>query len=285
MTKQIATTAPPSTSELYPIAEDAEVTKHIFRRTRKDRDENGTMIIPSALTMIEREMISKRLHAIAPHLKPATMGQIKKAVAEMLVGFGAIRAAADAEAAAVIAKFAEAMQDLPIYAIRRACLRFSRGEVRKDEVGAKKDLDVGSPPTTAQLRMVAEAIARPDRDEATIASMLLRAKVTEERDLSDEEVAKRREHAERVRKEFAEQVKAQSGETEFERDERERREHRHMSRQRQDLIAEYEEQGLEPQFADDSRETVVSLAMMLRNGWLIERVDGRSVLMRGDEVR
>ena len=46
------------------------------------------------------------------------------------------------------------------------------------------------------------------------------------------------------------------------------------------MIAEYRERGFDPVYADEDHTIVVSLPMMLANGWRVETVDGRPALTR-----
>lgn len=270
-----------SSTALYPIPDDPEIRKFIFGRARRARDENGKMIVPVGLSAIEREMVIKRLRVLAAGLGPAENRLIKSAVLELFSGMAATESD-DLGAAATAAQFVSVLRGLPYFAIKRACDRFARGEVTAEDVGEKTAPSKAYRPSTAQLRIVAEAIARPHWDEASVGSLLLEAVV--ERPIKKSEDSK--ERAEQFRQTFQQQV-AQAELADRDRTEWARliAEAEQFNRDRDARIAEYRNNGLEPVFSDASKILVTSLSMMLRNGWRVEDgLNGKSILVRPKEI-
>ena len=234
------------------------------------------MLLPTLLNGAEREMINRRLGMITPHLVPADRRKIKEQVVQMMSGFGSASGDDDG-AMATIAQFVKIMEGLPLFAIQRACMRWAAGDVKPDEVH-EQSLRRGFPPSTAQLRIVAENIARPHRDEAATAHALLNAKkAPDPKDKSEDAKA-------RVRAMHTDARRSLDGYTEAERqiarEEAERAEQRRIERGNTAIIEKYRAAGLDPVYLDDAKTMPVSLEMMLLNGHYIETLsDGKAVLV------
>lgn len=272
-----ARVSPASSSELYPVPSEPELTRWMFGRSRRNRDATGHMLIPEPLTALERQTVESRLRALAGPLAPAKRGEIAAAVRETFAGFLALEG--DAGAAAVVAQYVVTLKGLPLFAIRRACLRFAQGYVTAEELGEKTISNRGRP-NTAQLRIVAEAVVRPHWDEASCASLLLGARV-EPPEPTPEERARTAAAIEAKHAELTARL-AQSNLEEGQRElaDRERARTTAGRRDREAREAEYRARGLEPVYADPARTIVVSLPMMLASGATIEEVDGVPTLVR-----
>lgn len=247
-------------NDLYPIPVDEAATKFIFGRAKPARDQTGAMLLPDLLTAAEREIVHGRLKQIAAAVAPARKGEIAKA---MLAIFPDL----DREIAKARAKtLADAMEGLPLFAIKRAGLKLSQAGV--------------SNPDRATLRIEAEAVARPHWNEASIGSMLLNAKRAPQ-EISAEE---RERVAARVGSFAAEQAAV------YEAAEAERREAFARSEMLDSNIRranEYRRYGFDPIFADPEKTMVVSLSLLVSLGWRIEEIGHETVLLRptGDRYR
>lgn len=249
------------TDPLYPIPENPEATKFIFGRSRNKRDEHGTMLLLTPLSMAEREIIHKRLHAIAEPLAAAKPAALRKVLLGAIPGD-------DAEAAKMrAALLAKEMDGLPLFAVARAAEGFkNRGQ----------DL-----PPPAELRMAAEAIVRPYWNEAAISSMLLRAKI-------DPHARPDGPAATRIGAGFADLREQIDGMTAADEEAEARRAgaRAQVMPTKDDFIArEYRRLGLEPVYIDKARTMMTSLDALLRAGWRIEEMQGENVLVRPDGRR
>jgi len=247
------------TDPLYPVPLNDEATKFIFARARPARDEHGTMLLAAPLTAPEREIIRKRMHEIAPALASAKPAELRKALLEIFPDVERDVAKKRAKA------LAEGMEGLPLFAVRRAALKLSQAGI--------------SSPERVRLRTEAEAIARPHWNEASVASLLLRAKKNPDAPPNEAE-------RERVVAGFAAlQAKlAEAGKVDDEA-KRAALTERMNERDREWQIGCYREEGLAPVFADAEERYVVSIPLLLSLGWRIEEVGGRNVLVRPDGRR
>lgn len=272
---------PTSSRHLYPVDPDPDADRLIWQRVRSERDGAGRMVLTVPLSPVEREMIDRRRRAIAPALAPATKSEIRKVVSEMLVGFGSARETNDAAAIATIAQFITMLNGLPLFAIARACLRFGQGQVTADDIGERQPPRKDFAPSTAQLRTVAEKIARPFYDKHRTAALLLKATVERE-PLSPEEkkrsFARVREMNEGVKRHFA--GVSLDDERERSRSEESLAETLRLANERH-ARAEYAAAGIEPILSADGK-TVVSLSMLIALGHRIETDQfGKKMLVKG----
>ena len=262
-------------NELYPIPVDHQASTFIRNRVRPERDIRGTMLLDKPLTRDERLLINTRLKEVAPALAPTTRGKIENIVLGMFVAFAHGGWMNETERKVTIAKYVDVLDGLPYFAIAQAAKRFERHEVDPEEVGGKRDFDAARPPNAVQLRIVAENIARPHRDEATLATMLLRSEVNPDRPISEEEKARRKAHVELVMKEITAAAAAASMNDAAAQAERERmRREDAVRRQEQALLEQYHRAGVEPVYCDKDKTMLQSLTMLLDTGWTIEETGG-----------
>lgn len=249
------------TDPLYPIPQDPETTKFIFSRARGDRDEHGSMLLDRPLTGAEREVVHKRMRAVAPHLANAKPAELRKALLEVFPGDD------KDEAKARAAALADAMKGLPLFAVRRAALQLSQQGVKA--------------PDRVQLRTAAEAAARPHWNEVSVASLLLRARKNPSAAPNEGERA-------RVIAGFGELLATlQAGEEQSPLGEhmRRRRTKRMIRADRERRARDYQAEGLEPVFADKGQRIVVSLPLLERLGWTVKQVGRENVLVRPQWLR
>ena len=262
-----------TSTELYPVRPDEGTRRLVDELATTERDEAGRMLSRRPLTVIERQMLVTRIAELSKAVEPATNKELRDAVAQMLSGFPG---ESDPTAArAVVAQYVTVLKGLPAFAVRRACLKFARGEVSAEDVGMRRD-PRGFAPATDLVRIVSEREARQMMDEHHVVGMLyLSAPMRPEP--SPEERA-------RVVEKFADLLWTLKRTAESE-DERRRREDSIKNRDglisetgAKLLIDEYRRVGLEPIFRDDGK-TPVSLDTLRRLGWRVERgADGKPVL-------
>lgn len=151
--------SPPSrVAELYPLAHDRAVHDTLRMLLTDERDGQGRRVLRVQPNAAERQMLDQRGRLLAEHLAPAKRGDAARAVNGLLLSFGSSRAAGEEEAAAVLTQYVKVLEGMPIWAIKRACGRFERGEVEPSEVQGK--LDRAFAPSTAQLYAVVEKSVR-----------------------------------------------------------------------------------------------------------------------------
>lgn len=249
------------TDPLYPIPENAEMTKFILGRARRARDEHGRMLLDRLLDKTEREIVQLRIHELAAPLKEAKRADVAR---ELLAIFPDV----EVDVAKARAKsLAEGMDGLPMFAIKRAALQMSQRGV--------------TAPERVALRTEAENVARPYWNEASIGSMLLHARQNPNASPSDAERARISAGFDELR----EILRGQEEESPWGKKARKRRTRMANADARVRRIKDYEEVGLEPVFADKAGKIVVSLVLLENLGWHVEQVGHETVLVRPDWLR
>lgn len=226
------------------------------------------MVISRAMSSVEKQMVLKRLEVLNAGCSSGSKGELAKAVLEMLVGTGGT----GDDPKSVITAYVKMLEDLPLFAVKRACLRFGRGEVTASELGLK-ELNTSFRPSTAQVAQVARAIAKPFTDEQIAAGRLLRSSV---RPPEPSQEAKDRIAAQF--KQLSNTLKANSAKVMGTDTTAVARRNKEMADRTQLML--YEQAGLEPVWADEDRTMVVSLPLLLSQGWtIVQHHNGRSVLV------
>lgn len=260
-------------AELYPPRCVPEWWKFLLAVATTDRDDSGNFVLHRALTVAERKALQDRAAVLAPWFESGKSGKIMAAIVNMLVGFGG-KSLSIEEARIVATQYTVTMSDLPLFAIERACIRFSNGEVRAEEVGAKH-IDRTFPPSTAQLHIVAKEIARPFGEERTRIYMTLNGSPPKREPDPAEKKAigeKLNGFAEEMRRTVAEEEDAKLVEA------RTRASAESKAHSRKMILREYEHRGLEP--VSDANGNPHSISLLLSVGWRIEEMDGRNVLIK-----
>lgn len=242
-----------------------------------DTDEQGNFVLRAALKPDQRESLKSRAAALRDWLVSAEAARKKKDVEaealQLMIAFGA-GAMSRQEAAATAIVYAQSLYDIPLWAVRRACMRFRNSQVTADELGITR-LDTSFRPSTAQVRKIAIDLVKPFGEESTRIWMTLRGTVgrpgddaeTRARVAADmkEFVKKRREQEERdLSIIFSES----------------RRENNSRSAEfsRIAILHEYENHGLTPPPGQ-----LCSLSMLKSMGWTIQDGPGGPVLMKPPE--
>jgi hypothetical protein len=157
----------------YPIEPDRETAKLVdgligFKHS------NGTYELTRALTPAERRQIEARRNLLADNLAPCRPDDIFDDILEMLMGFGGADYQSEETASAIASQHAAVMATCPVWAVKRALGRWARGEVSAAEIG-EKTISRTRSPSAAQVKLVAEELARPSRQELARLNQTLRA--------------------------------------------------------------------------------------------------------------
>ena len=173
------------------------------------------------------------------------------------------------EAEVIAAQYAKVLSGFPLWAIERACLRFARGEVKAEEVGAKV-LDPSFRPASSQLRMIVEKVSRPYYSEVKRIEMTLRGTVAEleltpeERERTGKKIAEylatRKLETEKVDVQLQQDAAAGAAEV-----------------TRRLILAEYAGAGVKPFYGADG--TLCSLPLLRSLGYTIQEIGMERVLI------
>lgn len=266
-----------TSADLYPPRTPDDVLATLAA-VAPERGENNTVVIRRALGNQERSTLSNRLKALEPFVKPGRQSVIVESISSLLLGFGGSE---DGESHIVrAAEWARFCEDLPWWAIERACLKIARWDITAEEVGSKQ-IDSNWRPTIAQLHKLGAAIAHPVQQESYRISCALRGvAMIAKRQLTDEE---RAAEAARIGESLADfnRTRAEAEiATAAERTGRAVASQQDALRASADMIArEYRAAGIDvPPWQGDMPPT--SLSMMLRLGWTItEDPHGKKILI------
>jgi hypothetical protein len=256
-----------TTSELYPPETPADI-KAALAVLLNEKDLEGRALLRRSLAEAERAALRARSRALDPWIVKPREGEIEPLLLELSVGLQN-RSENDEEAAIRVSHYAEILADTPLWAIKRACDRFDRGEVSHDELGERLPLLRGRFPSTAHLYRIASAIARPVFHERVTIHEALNGVVARSGPSTPEE----RAEVEAARASFNRTV---GGLSELEEAKRQLASEsvRHATERLR--AAEFRRAGLEPPAG-----SMVSLAMMLRLGWtIIDGPGGKKALLR-----
>lgn len=237
------------------------------------RSLDGKDLIRRALSAPERSSLKRRKDHLAARMGQGDRKAMMRAIVSMLAVFPS-RGDAD-QTKAIVTAYVTAVHDLPTWAVEKSCLRFSRGEVRADEIGLAK-MDSSFAPSAPQIRRVALDEMKPFTAEL---SMLRRAL------LADVEV-------DPLTSEDREALAAKFGGLKRELEQRcdvliaerqassERVIQRASAASARLIMREYEERGIAP-----PSDNPLSISMYLALGWKIEFYGDEQVLVRPENRR
>ena len=155
------------------LRHDGSVAAIVVRCLLGERDRDGTPLLREQPTPDEARLLRQRLHALGAALAPASAGDLKMALLEMLNGFGSSRAGV-AEAQMVVAQYITVLAGYPAWAVRLACNRFAQGAVGEDECPGWQRAFA---PTTAQMVPVVERYIQAHRTETAGIHDVLRGRL------------------------------------------------------------------------------------------------------------
>jgi len=153
-----------------------------------------TLTLPASLVLTEMQTVevhqhSKELHALCVPSNSVEADEHLMDLLTELVSAKPSQGHNEHSAAALGASFLMALNDLPIWSVEKAIIRFHRGEWGKTEQGDAYDYRWCPP--SADLRRIAYAEMRSVKNRAELLDRLLRAVAPEE--FSEEHRAKMRE--------------------------------------------------------------------------------------------
>lgn len=154
---------------------------------------SGKLVIRRKLEADERQWLEQRSAVLDRWVSPGNVEGMTIAITAMLSGFGS-KSANEDEAQVIAVQYQQVCRLLPLWAVERACSRWSGSSVQPSEVGVRK-LDRAFAPSTAQLHMVALALVRSVYEEKQlIRNVLNGVRPLGERptDAADLEASKRR---------------------------------------------------------------------------------------------
>lgn len=256
----------------YPIEADRETAK-LVDGLIGFKNSDGTYELTRALTPAERRQIEARRNLLADNLAPCRPDDIFDDILEMLMGFGGADYQSEETASAIASQHAAVMATCPVWAVKRALGRWARGEVSAAEIG-EKTISRTRSPSAAQVKLVAEELARPSRQELARLNQTLRAAAIQKPPTDEQRAAAAPRiksmldevRAKQAESDLAEQARAAELRASLDRKTRERNEYW--------IRQEYLDLGLTPPTPLHSLSTLKSL------GYTVENVGGRNILMR-----
>lgn len=275
MSKAIATA-----DDLYPIKDDPEFVQTArLLMDNSDRDIVGHLVLSEKLAPATRQRIAKRREELERGLIVAQPRDIRAAILKLMVSYGSAQMTAD-EASVIVAAYVSSLssENLPLFAIERACLRFRTGAVKPEEVG-EKFFSQGYRPSSAQLCIIARKVVQPYRNEFHVANELLSAQVGVVVSVSPEE----RERAAKLLRDTAAALRTADSKQAMEtRGRQEQHAAWVQSASTRAMLEQYDALGIEPV---QKNGVVTSLALLKANGWTIQTVGDRNYLLTPDRKR
>lgn len=225
----------------------------------------------------ERRALEHRAESLRPHLapfaRPTQDDDVAIALAEMFNGFPSLRGDAGSAAMARVNAAMEVLAEFPLWAIETACMRIrQRGyEVPDHDRGGVK-VERHWPPSEAELHRAVAQLVEPRANRMRNARLLLAAPVEPEPEESPERKAA---VVDRLLGEVA-ALTVMPAELEAALATRNTQRAESATRRRDESVrAEYVAAGVE---VPDGY--LVSLSMRLAQGWTVEDVGDRKVLVR-----
>lgn len=239
----------------------------------------GKVELKRALTPAEQTGLRERANLLLPWLQGSSAREIKAVLMRCFSGFGGGQIPIE-EVEAIAVQFILVLAGQPKWAVARACMRFAAGDVRPEEVGAKR-LDLGWRPTTAQLKTIVDQFTEPLATECRRITMTLRAPAP--RPIETEEQRKAglaKIEAWRAGQGIKDKTALETPERTAQREDIGKRlDELHRARIRR----EYVERGLDPP-EDVPGKMLVGLPLLLEMGWTIQTGPrGKPVLVKPRE--
>jgi hypothetical protein len=252
-----------STSQLYPPRPPADIESLITGLPTGLKDAGGVAELGRAVTAKERTALEDREATLVKWMDTGLVAHRVKAISDMLMVCGG-RPATVEEAVNIAQQYQAVIRDIPIFALYRACMMFSNGTVKADDLG-QKTFDLSFPPTAPQVGIIARKLAQPLRTELAQIRKVLAGKARDNRPILSPEAA--RQQVQAIHDHFHAGTAAFLEEQARKRLELEKRvAGTHRDANERLRIAEYRAAGVDPPAG-----STTSLAMLLKNGWRIEQ--------------
>lgn len=247
----------PASASLYPPARNRAIEDMLMDMAPFD----GSVVdLRRGLATAEVATLKARQAALLPWMQGAAANDIKRVLMRCFVGFN--YAPNPQEAEAVVVQFIMVLIGKPLWAIERAAMKFANGEVRPEEVGAKR-LDLRDKPTTSQMRVVVDGLIESVAYELHRLDLTLRATPPRKQESESDRargIAIIQEWSDRVGIHKREDDKIESRRAAEEIDKL------HRAR----VLREYAEHGLEPPTESEGK-MLVSLSLLQAMGWTIQQ--------------
>lgn len=130
-------------------------------------------VLPRHLTVAEEQTLRERARQLSQWGDAASPAEIKSAISRCFLGLGGEKLP-PAQAEMMMAQYVTVLSGMTLWAIERACLRFASGEVKAEDVGAKR-LESALRPNSAHLRIMAGIISESFNKERTDITKVLAA--------------------------------------------------------------------------------------------------------------
>lgn len=267
--KNVATVAKRSQYPIDPDPASAALVDALVAFKNSD----GSYDLRRNMTPAERRQLEARRNALVDNLGGCAAGAVIGDILEMLMGFGSGDFQTEETASAVAAQYAAVLASNPAWAVKRACGRWARGEVSAAEIG-ERSITRSRPPSAAQVKIVAEEIARVPRQELVRLNQTLKAGARPKPATDEERAAampRIRSMLDDVQKRHAEQALEETAARAKENAERDRR---LQDWTRQKVRDEWVALGMDPP------NPLFSVAMARSLGYEIMRVGERNMLLK-----
>lgn len=231
------------------------------------------MLLRRALTRNDRELLAKRRLELEPWFIASSGSERGELINQMFLGFKE-REKDETTVAAELSQYSMALAGFPLWAVHRACNRFSRCEVRDEELGKGQTWSRTFGPSQAHLAIVTRELVRPFGEEFTRIKRAQSAPIPVTRARAPGDAEKIRESAERFlgpRREFDKKNIGEAARAVLERE---------KGKAEEAIANEYRNAGLEPPLSRPDR-IMPTLGLMLQAGCTIEdHPDGGKVLIK-----
>lgn len=254
-------------SKLYP-PESPEGTRTLVSFLLLGERDNGRAVLRRALAQSERTAIENRGKELTPWILPGKRTEKAAAIVAMLMGFGGGNSS-DENAREIATQYVKVCDDIPAWAVARACMRFSSGQVTAEELG-ESSINLAFRPSTAHVHRLAAKIILPVLEERQNLWDCLHG-IERNKILQGPE-------RDRVAAGFEALKKQLHSVTDLEEGAEERRQaslRKFAARDLERLLNEYRQQGLPV----PTEQWPTTLGSRLAAGWTIEEINGERVLV------
>lgn len=261
------------TDQLYPPdkPEDTAVTRKLLDAVlTEERTPSGKHILRRQFDVDERADLEHRLKVLEPWTVRPNPDRIEPLLLELFVRFDVRET--PKESAIRVKAFTQMLVDTPLWAIKRACDRFSQGLVTPEEIKERSILR-GRPPTTAHLHLVAAGLVRPIYYEIAQLKKALAGQVVRRGVLTETQRAEFKARQEAREKQTSEAAALEATRKAIAGDEARAR---LADANIRILRGEYEKAGVDVPLVPGGM--LVSLGTLLSLGYRIEEIAGRKQL-------
>jgi hypothetical protein len=137
---------------------------------RATRQGHNTLVLDEEIPQDKRMVLMNRARQLHAALATkASYFEIRQQIESLMISFNSVRRIDKTEAALITAKYIDILQELPLWAIARACHEIERGTV--------SDVSLDYPPAAPRLREVVLRFMAFQQEEYARITSLLRARI------------------------------------------------------------------------------------------------------------